>query len=186
MEERTCPACLKPLTRREGEAPSAFARRITCGGPCRSSSRWQRPMNDCIYPSRFGGYVTAPVYLAEFICTRQAARRRTVLSSRWWEQPAWKKVFSLQIILANRLCRQFSPQAVSAALRSPRGRGIYSLNHPELHDMVQEEHRRQQQAQQRLLDTSKDSEEAPLLVQPESIGTVHVRRPGQLSKLRNL
>lgn len=37
VPERPCTACGKPLIRREGEAPSTFARRQTCDEKCRGS-----------------------------------------------------------------------------------------------------------------------------------------------------
>lgn len=41
MAERVCKVCGKLLVRREGETPSQFAARKTCGGACGAKVRQQ-------------------------------------------------------------------------------------------------------------------------------------------------
>src|SRR5579883_3158879 len=126
-DQRTCPACGAALARRPREAPSAFAKRETCGRSCGSVMRWKAPAGSHRYESPNGGYVTAPVFLAELVCARQAARRGLPLPPDFAGRPEWELEFKLQLKAANKLCRAYSPAAVSRALRTPDGKRATSL-----------------------------------------------------------
>jgi hypothetical protein len=84
----------------------------------------QRP-----FKSRFGaGWITPIQYLAENMCDRIARRDRVQLTDHFWlGSKAWDKEFCLQTVHASVLLRKFQVEAILAALRTTRGKNLYSL-----------------------------------------------------------
>lgn len=88
------------------------------------------------YPSRYGKsrFVTAAQFLAEVMCERRARAEKKTLPPEFWKDAHWKKVYLQQVTAANRLIKRFDQQgkgtgaaAISAFLRSERGKACYSL-----------------------------------------------------------
>ena len=80
------------------------------------------------YPSRYGGGWISPVrFIAETMCARLAQRDRVELRERFWLSERWGREYRLQTVHASRLLKEFSTEALMAALRTTRGRQVYSL-----------------------------------------------------------
>lgn len=92
------------------------------------------------YPSRYspGGWVSAPQYITEFVCEKKAQADRKELPIKFWEIDEWKKYFRYQITIANQLLKDFSEEAVMAALRDNRCWKTYSLRSPFLQGIIKE------------------------------------------------
>lgn len=93
------------------------------------------------FTSRFGGgELTPQQHLSEAMCARRS-RHETggEPPPLFWRLPRWKREYALQARHAARLLSAFPHAAVLAALRSPGGRGVYSLGAPWLFPLVQAE-----------------------------------------------
>ena len=87
-----------------------------------------------------GEYCTAAQYIAEIVCQRQAEKDNVGTPAyKFWNTEKWKKSYTHQIILANRLVKEYDERAIIKALNSGRGRSIYSLRFPGLEDMIVKE-----------------------------------------------
>lgn len=169
MSERICLGCGKPLSRKEGEAPSTFARRKNCGRECASAATGKQRGKKTRYPSRHATkdgstrWVSASQYLAEMMVERRARKEGKELPIRFWEKNPWRRFFHVQLKEANRLLKEFPPSAVSRALSSREGRRIFSLRCPGFEEMV-----RRQKVNEPLADS------APV-VQPDITNTPSFR-----------
>jgi hypothetical protein len=84
--------------------------------------------NKQIYPSNYTERkVTASQYLTDFIMERIAKKDKKVLTYKYWNDPAWKKIFLRQLGEATKLLKEANCVAIMAFLRSVKGRNIYSL-----------------------------------------------------------
>jgi hypothetical protein len=81
------------------------------------------------FVSRFGaGRLSPAQFLAEGVCARQARRDRIKLPNHFWaSSKRWADEFLRQTVHATRLLTEFSAEAIVGALRTRRGRQIYSL-----------------------------------------------------------
>jgi|LULG01.1.fsa_nt_gb hypothetical protein len=87
-----------------------------------------------------GDYCTAAQYIAEMMCQRMAENSNEgSLAYKFWNTDKWKKTYTHQIILANRLVEDYDERAVIKALKSSRGCKIYSLRFPSLVDLIKSE-----------------------------------------------
>tara|TARA_R110002051_G_scaffold307810_1_gene379065 strand:+ start:88 stop:528 length:441 start_codon:yes stop_codon:yes gene_type:complete len=87
-----------------------------------------------------GEYCTAAQYIAEIVCQRQAEKDNVGTPAwKFWNTDKWKKSFTHQIILANRLVKEHDERAIIKALNSARGKSIYSLRFPGLKDIIEKE-----------------------------------------------
>ena len=114
------------------------------------------------YPSRYspGGWVSAPQYITEFVCEKKAQADRKELPIKFWEIDEWKKYFRYQITIANQLLKDFSEEAVMAALRDNRCWKTYSLRSPFLQGIIKE---KQASVKERPTDISYDVSEKEVL-----------------------
>lgn len=100
------------------------------------------------YPSKFspGKLITADKLLAEVICERQARAKGIELPLLFWKTDGykdyWEKELLRQIRSAKALLQLYSPQAISKALKSKKGKTITSLLAPWLLDLVKEEEKK--------------------------------------------
>lgn len=125
---KTCKNCGEPLTRKQGEAQSAFARRRSCGRSCSAKARYSAPSEARPYRSRLGQHwLGAAQFLAEGMCLRLAKRDRREIGDGFWNSEAWAKEFVLQTVHASKLLKDFSLEAIIAALKTTRGQKVYSL-----------------------------------------------------------
>lgn len=92
------------------------------------------------YQSAYGGgWVSSGQWIAEFVMARQAAKNKTELPQRFWMAPPWKGPYLGQLMLANRLLKNYSATAIMRALRSKRGALAFSLNAVFLKDLIKKE-----------------------------------------------
>jgi hypothetical protein len=90
-----------------------------------------------------GDYCTTAQYIAEMMCQRMAENSNEgSLAYKFWNTEKWKKIYTHQIVLANRLIDDHDERAVVKALKSDRGRKIYSLRFPALPDLIKAEEKR--------------------------------------------
>lgn len=72
--------------------------------------------------------VTAPQYLADFIMERIAAKEKTVLTYKYWNDERWKATYLAQLAHANALLKEASIVSILDFLRNHyRGKQIFSL-----------------------------------------------------------
>ena len=84
-----------------------------------------------------GEYCTAAQYIAEIVCQRQAEKDNVGTPAyKFWNTEKWRKSYTHQIILANRLVKKHDERAIIKALNSGRGKSIYSLRFPGLEDLI--------------------------------------------------
>lgn len=88
------------------------------------------------YPSRYGKsrWVTAAQYLAEVMCERRARAEKKTLPPEFWKDEHWGNLYRQQVAAASRLIKRLDPEgtgsgaaAVSAFLKTERGKTCYSL-----------------------------------------------------------
>jgi hypothetical protein len=118
------------------------------------------------YPSRFGGpdcWVSVAQYVTEYVCELKAKREKKDLPTRFWDLPDWKKYFRFQIVLANRLLKEFSPDDLVRALKDGRAKYVYSLNHPVVRKLAAE--------------YKEKPSPAPKPVEPVPTGNLHQTNP---------
>jgi hypothetical protein len=87
-----------------------------------------------MYISKYsnGKTVSAAQYITEIICEHKAVLEKRDLHFRFWLNKEWEKFFRDQIATANKLLKQYSPNAIIKALNSPKAAKIYSLRAPHL------------------------------------------------------
>lgn len=71
--------------------------------------------------------ITPAQYLAERICEKKAASLKLTLPTKFWLTETWKQEFIFQVVYANKLLKQFSIEAILAALKSPKSKYCVSL-----------------------------------------------------------
>lgn len=92
------------------------------------------------YESRYGGgWITPAQFLAEVMCERTAKSEGNELPPKFWNLSKWKKEFLKQLALANKLVSKYDPSLISKALRSPKGKKIFSLGANWLKTVLEEE-----------------------------------------------
>lgn len=129
--------------RKAGESPSAFEKRKNCNKECaakaRGIERGEKTRHQSRHASPDGSsrWVSAAQYLAEVMVERQARKQGKELPIKFWDVKPWKGLFRHQLTLANALLKDFSPAAVSRALRSREGRAAFSLKAPWLRAIIE-------------------------------------------------
>lgn len=92
------------------------------------------------YPSRYSpkSWVHAAQYVTELICEKKAKTENKELPIKFWELDDWCKFYKYQIMLANRLIKEFGEHSIIAALHDSRMYKTYSLRSPFLEKIVKE------------------------------------------------
>jgi hypothetical protein len=84
-----------------------------------------------------GEYCTCAQYLAEIMCTRMAQKENEGTQSyKFWNTSKWKKTYSYQVILANRLAKKYECSAIVKAINSKELKHVYSLGYPNLEQVI--------------------------------------------------
>ena len=84
-----------------------------------------------------GEYCTCAQYIAEIMCTRMAQKENEGTQAyKFWNTKKWKKTYSYQIILANRLIKKFDCSAIIKAINSNQLKHVYSLGYPKLDQVI--------------------------------------------------
>jgi len=94
------------------------------------------------YPSKFspGKLISADKFLAEIICDRHARSKGITLPSKFWNTlPIWEKEFLKQLRSAKNLLNIYSIEAIFSALKTKKGKNIYSFNATWLDDLIKME-----------------------------------------------
>jgi hypothetical protein len=85
-----------------------------------------------------GEYCTCAQYIAEIMCTRMAQKENEGTQSyKFWNTKKWKKTYSFQVILANRLAATYSCAAIVKAINSKELSRAYSLRYPNIEAVIQ-------------------------------------------------
>ena len=112
-----------------------------------SKSNYQSPST--------GEYCTSAQYIAELMCLRMAENSNEgSLGIKFWNNGKWKKTYQHQIILANRLVKEFDEGLLIKALNSKEGQSIYSLRNKRLTEIVHKLKRQPPKSQPPELPTS--------------------------------
>ena len=97
------------------------------------------------YPSRYSinpdgtpKDVTAAQYIAELICEKRATSTKRELPIRFWVLEEWAKYYKYQIMLANKLLKQYRDTSIVKALLDSRSYKTFSLNSPFLIHIIKE------------------------------------------------
>lgn len=136
------------------------------------------------YDSAYGGgQITAAQFLAEFMVARLARVKGVRLPLKFWNLPAWKRTYRLQLLHAYSVLKLYSPEAVSRALRSPEGKKAFSLNAPWLDALFQAEQQKDMELVAVCPTTSETSLPANL---PSAPRPAFIPKASVLSKLRGL
>ncbi len=72
-------------------------------------------------------YVTAAQYITEALFYLIAKSKNIDLPENFWNHEDWKKDFQYQVVLVNRLLKEYSPHAILKTLRDKRCRSVYSF-----------------------------------------------------------
>lgn len=128
------------------------------------------------YPSKFTDkQVTPEQYLAEVVLERHYKSENPGKdpSYKFWKEPVWEKRFVQQCVIMSRLKKLgITPKAVSAALKTQRGKTCFSLGAPWLKSLALIEQRKLNLMEKRIKQT-------PL---PAPIDeSVPLNRPAQIS-----
>jgi len=147
----------------------------------------------CRWKSRFAvdTWISSSQYLAENMCDRQARKKKTTLPFKFWDKeisPTWHREFLMQLRHANSLLKLYSVEAIVAALRSPKGKNVFSLGAKWLDPIIQEEQRRFDVAQEKQAVRLAKEETQPVVASniPEAPRPSFTNHQSILSKLRDL
>ena len=89
------------------------------------------------YNSRYSDKpITAAQYAAELVCENIAETKKQTLTVKFWNLPAWQKVFVRQVQLASALIQLYGEYSVIQLLRT--NRRVVSLAYKKLDCMLQE------------------------------------------------
>jgi hypothetical protein len=149
------------------------------------------------YLSRYGvsRWVTAAQFICEVLCERRAKAERKKLPLQFWKDKAWGNEYSRQLVAVNALLKRLDPaksgtgaRAISAFLRSQRGRDVYSLGGAWVVPLVEAEHRKvvgERAASARRADEVTQEGPSPACL-PSGPRPPLVARPSLLTRLKAL
>jgi sulfur relay (sulfurtransferase) DsrC/TusE family protein len=147
----------------------------------------ENPTELCKYKSRYGGgWLTGAKFIAEGMVARLARKEGVDLPQKFWDLPRWKRHFFMQLRHAYCLTKLYSIGSIIAALRTPKGKKVYSLGAQFILDPLIK-------VEQEKLAVAKQLAEAnpvKLVELPKEVfepaRPVFVEKPNMLSKLRKL
>lgn len=94
-------------------------------------------MSKKVFKSQYtDSLVTGEQLLAEQMCERQARRDKKTLGSKFWNNDFWAKEFKKQLRFANQLTKCYDLDVIFKALKSWRGKRIYSLGAKSILDSI--------------------------------------------------
>lgn len=88
--------------------------------------------------------------LSEFICRREAEKKKITLVEYFWNEPYWGKIYRKHIIAAHSLLKIYSLQIIFQALKDKRGSWITSLRCRQLHDLCREFSQKEEQVKNKI------------------------------------
>lgn len=125
-----------------------------------------------------GDYCTCAAYIAEMMCLRLANHKKiSGLPFKFWNIKPWDWTFKRQMMLANKLIKEYNEALVVKCLNSIELKDIFSLTHPRVKQVLEQSKLNKQEI-------SVTSE-----TKPETVSTVRnatFGKKSQLNKLRQL
>lgn len=180
---RKCTVCLKPLVRKKNESNKLFEKRVTCSRNCTYKNRRLTKTDKNCFRSNFGGgWITRANYLGESMCNRKAMLKKTKLPNNFWNLNEWKSEYKSQVFFASKLLKKFSIESIIKALKTEKGKRVYSLGAPWLEPIIKE----QQLKYETTKETLKSAEVTILPENNESVRPAFISSESPLSKLRGL
>lgn len=142
-----------------------------------------KPSAKSCYQSHFGGgYVTVAQFLAEGMCARMARKQGKDLPDRFWNLPAWKRIWLNQQRLADALLKLYDARAIIAALK--RVKWVCSLgNTMTLDPLLREEQDRLDRQKQAVAGQPTSQPTPQIIDQPLTRTPYPAKAPSLLSKL---
>ena len=126
-----------------------------------------------------GEYCTCAQYVAEIMCTRMAQKENEGTQSyKFWNTKKWKKTFSFQVILANRLAAKYPCAAIVKAVNSRELKNVYSLRYPNIEDVIEK-------YEKRIESEKKDVTIIDIQEEPKSRSSSYGKK-SSLQRLRNI
>ena len=88
-----------------------------------------------------GDYCTCAAFVAEKLCLNNAQNRNIgSLPFKFWNVKPWDWTFKRQLMLARKLIKEFSEEALVKAVSSPEFARTFSLNSPKAKSIVHKYH----------------------------------------------
>jgi hypothetical protein len=97
-------------------------------------------------------------YIIETVCERKADSQKVELPIQFWKRPEWEKFYKSQLRKCRSLIKTYGERAVLAGVKSKQIWKLYSLFHPKLESIIQEEFAR--------LEAEKNSRDNAIEIKP--------------------
>ena len=126
-----------------------------------------------------GDYCTCAQYIAEIMCTRMEEKENEGTQAyKFWNTPKWRKTYGYQIVLANRLAKEYPCEAIVKAINSKELKHMYSLGYPGLPKIIQK--------YQKIIESQKPTETNIIIQEKPKTRTSSFGKKSQLQRLRNI
>ena len=126
-----------------------------------------------------GDYCTCAQYIAEIMCTRMAEKENEGTQAyKFWNTRKWRKTYGYQIVLANRLAKEYPCEAIVKAINSKELKHMYSLGYPGLPKIIQK--------YQKIIESQKPTETNIIIQEKPKTRTSSFGKKSQLQRLRNI
>jgi len=80
-----------------------------------------------------GDYCTCAAYIAEMMCLRLAEYKKiSGLAFKFWNNKPWDWTFKRQMMVANKLIKEYGESLIIKSLNSNELKSIFSLTHPKV------------------------------------------------------
>lgn len=125
-----------------------------------------------------GDYCTCAAYIAEIMCLRLANHKKiSGLPFKFWNIKPWDWTFKRQMMLANKLIKEYSEALLVKSINSNELKDIFSLTHPRVKQVLEQSKLNKQE----ISITSETKTETISTVRNTTFG-----KKSQLNKLRQL
>lgn len=85
-----------------------------------------------------GDYCTCAAYIAEMMCLRLAEYKKiSGLAFKFWNNKPWDWTFKRQMMVANKLIKEYGESLIIKSLNSNELKGIFSLTHPKVRQILE-------------------------------------------------
>lgn len=127
-----------------------------------------------------GDYCTCAAYIAELMCLRLANHKKiSGLPFKFWNVKPWDWTFKRQMMLANKLIKEYGEIVLVKSLNSGELKDIFSLSHPKVKQVLDRNKLSKHEIAIEPIETKIDT--AATTIRSTSFG-----KKSQLSKLRQL
>ena len=126
-----------------------------------------------------GEYCTCAQYIAEIMCTRMAQKENEGTQAyKFWNTKKWKKTYSYQGILANRLAKKYDCSAIVKAINSKELSHVYSLGYPNIDRIISK--------YQNIVESQKPTESTIVIQEKPKSRSTSFGKKSSLQRLRGL